>query len=61
MHKFTSGARTTRTFPIYQIWRLGYHLSFAKAVYGSTRIIVPSKAVKNEVLDYYKINPKKWR
>lgn len=59
MHKFTSGAATTRKFPIYQIWRLGYHLAFAKAVYGSTKIIVPSNAVKNEVVGYYKIKHKK--
>lgn len=59
MHKFTSGAATTRKFPVYQIWRLGYHLAFAKAVYGSTKIIVPSNAVKDELVNYYKINPKK--
>lgn len=59
MHKYSSGAATTRKFPLYQIWRLGYHLSFMKAVYGSTKIIVPSNAVKNEVVNYYKINSKK--
>lgn len=59
MHKYTSGAATTRKFPLYQIWRLGYHLAFAKAVYGSTKIIVPSNAVKNEVVKFYKINPEK--
>ena len=59
MHKFTDGAATTRKFPMYQIWRLGYHLAFAKAVYGSTKIIVPSKAVKDEVINFYKIDPKK--
>ena len=59
MHKFTDGTATTRKFPIYQIWRLGYHVAFAKAVYGSTKIIVPSNAVKDEVVKYYKINSKK--
>ena len=59
MHKFSDGAATTRKFPIYQIWRLGYHIAFGKAVYGSTKIIVPSSAVKNEVIEFYKINPKK--
>lgn len=59
MHKFKGGEATTRPFPLYQIWRLGYYIAFAKAVYGSVKIIVPSGAVKNEVVDYYKINPKK--
>lgn len=59
MHKFSSGSATTRKFPIYQIWRLGYHIAFAKAVYGSKKIIVPSNAVKNEVVNFYKINKKK--
>jgi len=59
MHKFTAGSATTRRFPIYQIWRLGYHLAFAKAVYGSKKIIVPSSAVKSELANFYKINPKK--
>lgn len=56
MHRFTTGAATTRKFPMYQIWRLGYYLSFAKAVHGSTKIIVPSNAIKNELVGYYKIN-----
>lgn len=59
MHKFTDGSATTRKFPIYQIWRLGYHIAFLKSVFGSTKIIVPSNAVKNEIVDFYKINPKK--
>ena len=59
MHRFTGGSATLRRFPIYQIWRLGYHLSFIKAVFGSWKIIVPSMAVKKEVLDYYKIDERK--
>ncbi len=59
MHKFTDGTATTRKFPIYQIWRMGYHIAFAKAVYGSRKIIVPSNAIKDEVVQFYKINPKK--
>ncbi len=59
MHKFTDGAATTRKFPIYQIWRLGYHLAFAKAVYGSVKVIVPAYSIKDDVVRYYKLNPKK--
>lgn len=59
MHKFKGGEATTRAFPVREIWRLGYYIVFAKAVYGSTKIIVPSNAVKNELLDYYKIKKEK--
>ncbi|MDP3918258.1 MAG: glycosyltransferase [Candidatus Woesebacteria bacterium] len=59
MHKFRGGEATTRNFPVYQIWRLGYHIAFAKAVYGSIKIIVPSNAVKNELINYYKIKKEK--
>lgn len=55
MHKFSGGEATTRPFPIYQIWRLGYYVAFAKAVFGSTKIIVPSNAVKDELLEFYKV------
>lgn len=56
MHKFRGKEATTRAFPIYSVWRLGYYLMFAKAVYGSSKIIVPSNAVKTEVMDFYHIN-----
>ncbi|MFC1625535.1 glycosyltransferase [Patescibacteria group bacterium] len=56
MHKFRGKDATTRKLPLYQLWRLGYYLSFAKAVYGSKRIIVPSEAVKQEILSFYKVN-----
>lgn len=59
MHKFADGSATTRKFPIYQIWRMGYHIVFAKAIYGSTKIIVPANSIKDDVVNYYKINPKK--
>lgn len=59
MHKYKKGSATSRKFPIYQIWRIGYYLSFAKAVYGSLKIIVPSNAVKNEIINFYRINPEK--
>lgn len=61
MHKFKGGAATTRHFPAYQVTRMGYHLIFSRAVAGSRQIIVPSKAVRKEVIDYYKIKPSKVR
>ncbi len=59
MHKSSGGEATTRPFPIYQIWRLGYHISFARAVYGAYRVIVPTNTVKRDLLDYYKISESK--
>lgn len=59
MHKFTGGEATTRPFPIYQIWRLGYYISFLKAIIGSVKIIVPSKAVKEDLLKTYKVSTSK--
>lgn len=59
MHKYKNGSATTRKFPIYQIWRIGYYLSFIKAVFGSVKIIVPSNYVKNEIINFYQINPEK--
>lgn len=59
MHKFKGGEATTRKFPINLIWRFGYYIAFAKAIYGSVKIIVPTNTVKTEIVDYYKIDPKK--
>lgn len=56
MHKFKGKDATTRAFPIYFVWRLGYHLAFAKAVYGSCKIITPSFSVRDEIVNYYHIN-----
>jgi glycosyltransferase involved in cell wall biosynthesis len=58
MHRRGKDA-STRDFPLYFIWKLGYHLVFAKGVYGSSKIIVPSNSVKAEVLDYYHVNEDK--
>lgn len=59
MHKHKGGEATTRPFPVYQVWRMGYHLSFIKAARGSKKIITPSKAVKKELVDYYSIDSSK--
>jgi len=59
MHAHKGGEATTRPFPIYQIWRFGYHLSFLKAVRNAVKIITPSYAVKKELINYYNIEPKK--
>lgn len=59
MHK-SKGSRAT-TLPSYKyfIKRLGYKLVFKKAIEGSVRIIVPSNAIKKELVNYYKVENKK--
>lgn len=59
MHKFKGGEASTRNLLIRNIWRLGYYLTFAKAVYFAQKILVPSKSVKEEVISYYKLNANK--
>lgn len=59
MHKNVGLAATTLIPPLYLFKRLGYKTVFKKAVLGSVKIITPSEAVKNEVVDYYRVNPEK--
>jgi len=50
---------TTLNIPTYFTKRLAYKTVFRKAIVNSAKIIVPSNAVKREVIDYYKIDPGK--
>lgn len=59
MHWQKGRDATTLPAPIYFTKRLAYKSVFRKAVLGSKKIIVPSQAVKKEVIVYYKINPEK--
>jgi len=59
MHKQKGLAATTLPFFSYFAKRLGYKTVFRKAVVGAERIIVPSRSVKKEVVNYYRIDPGK--
>jgi len=59
MHKFKGGETTTLPAPFYLIRRLGYRIAFERAVKASRRIIVPSQAVKKEVMKYHNIDKDK--
>lgn len=59
MHKFPGLSATTLPLPLYFLKQIVYRLIFRKAVFGARRIIVPSEAVKGEILNYYKVNPNK--
>ena len=55
MHKSIGLEATTLPAPIYFFKRLGYRLVFDNAVRRSVKIIVPSFAIKKELIKYYKI------
>ena len=59
MHKFAGLSATTLPVPFYFLKQVIYKIVFRKAVTGAKRIIVPSRAVKDEVLSYYHISPEK--
>jgi glycosyltransferase involved in cell wall biosynthesis len=59
MHKYVGLSATTLPAPIYWLRRLAYKQAFKHAVLKSSKILVPSEAVKREIIDYYKISSKK--
>ena len=60
MHKSQGKEATTRDFLSYRLWRLGYKFVFANAARRSAKIIVPTKVVRNEIANYYKLPKKKF-
>ena len=54
MHKFAGLSASTLPAPLYFLKQLIYRGVFRRAVFGSKKIIVPSQAVKDEILGYYK-------
>ncbi|MBI2103661.1 glycosyltransferase family 4 protein [Candidatus Woesebacteria bacterium] len=59
MHWQRGREATTQPLPVYFAKRLGYKAIFKHAVEKSSKIIVPSKAVKSEVAQYYKVDQEK--
>jgi len=55
MHKFTKNETTTLPFPLFFFKRVGYKLSFFKAVRSSRAIVTPSKAVKDDIVTEYRV------
>ncbi|OQX50659.1 hypothetical protein B5M47_03530 [candidate division CPR3 bacterium 4484_211] len=58
-HKHSGGEATTLSKPAYYTKYLAYHLDMWWAAKKSTRLIVPTQYVKNELAAYYKIKEKK--
>jgi glycosyltransferase involved in cell wall biosynthesis len=59
MHEFNGLSATTLPVPLYFFKQLIYKFVFATAIYRATKIIVPSKSVKNDLLSRYKIDSEK--
>lgn len=59
MHKQKGTKATTLPAPMYFAKRLGYKFVFGSAIKNSKRIIAPSEAVKQEIMDYYKTSKAK--
>lgn len=59
MHKSKGVDATTLSSYQYLVKRVGYRLVFKNAVKRASRIITPSIAVKNDLVDYFKINSNK--
>jgi glycosyltransferase involved in cell wall biosynthesis len=58
MHKRNKSA-TTLSYPVYLAKRIPYKIVSRNAVFNSSQIITPSSTVKDEIVDYYKINSEK--
>ena len=59
MHRHWGRQATTLPLPLYLVKRLGYRLVFDRAVKKALKIIVPSDFVKKELVNFYKLDPKK--
>lgn len=58
-HSFKGQETTTKTPWFYWLKYLGYKLIFSSAVRRSSKILVPSQAVKSELVKKYKLNEDK--
>jgi len=60
MHKFSTNRATTLTSPGFLLKKLAYHIAMFVAVTRSKKIIVPTKVVKGDFLNFYTfLNPDK--
>ncbi|MEK7526454.1 MAG: glycosyltransferase family 1 protein [Patescibacteria group bacterium] len=59
MHKQKGLEATTLNPALYYVKRLGYKSVFSNAVKKASKIIVPSKYVKEDIIKTYKVSPEK--
>ncbi|MFI5265490.1 MAG: glycosyltransferase family 4 protein [Candidatus Levyibacteriota bacterium] len=54
INHFPTGKASTLPFPLYKVKRLGYGLVLKKAIHDAKKIIAPSNATRNEIINIYK-------
>ncbi len=57
--EFGGTGATTLPKPLYWLKRLGYNLALRKAIHASEKILVPSKYVKEKILQYFDVPKEK--
>lgn len=56
---FATGKATTKSWPEYQLKRLGYHFVLRAAIAKAQKIITVSETVKKDILSQFQIDPEK--
>ncbi len=59
INHFPTGQATTLPLPFYLIKKMGYSVVIKNAIVKSKKILVPSKATKQEILDHYAVGDDK--
>lgn len=54
INHFPTGKATTLPLPFYQLKKMGYSYVLKKAIQNAKRIIAPSQATRDEIMDHYK-------
>lgn len=59
INHFPTGRASTLPLPFYKLKRVGYKLVLKKAINDAKKVIVPSIATQDEIIDHYKITKDK--
>ncbi len=57
----TTGKATTLPYPLYLVRKLGYRIVLSLGIRNARVIFTPSNAVKDEILEHFRVNPRKIR
>lgn len=58
-HHFNESSSTTKNMLAFRLKRFGYHLIINNAIKKCSRILVPSKFVKDEIIKYFHVDSEK--
>lgn len=59
INHFPTGQASTLPSPFYKLKRMGYNYILNKAIHSAKKIIAPSNATRDEIIDHYKISKNK--